>query len=390
VAPGGGLHLKTRLLTFVDALRSAGVSVTAAETLDAMHAVGTVGVERSALREALAATLVKDEAERPTFDELFDRFFAMPVRQRGKGARPQRSEDGSGRGAGKTGVLPRPAAQPERPHYGAQRPQPPIERRQHLEESRAQAKRQQKAGERMAQAQALQTVPFREMPVDEVEECTALVAELARHFQAYVSRRRRAARRGHLDIRRTLRRSIEHGGVPIEPALRQRRPGRTDLVALCDCSHSVVTASSFLLGLLSPAQGFFRRVRLFAFVDRPVEISIEAGRMIPHETLDLYARSDFGRVLEQFWKDYEPILTRNTLMLVLGDARNNRRPPRADVLGRIRTMVRQVIWLNPETSQRWNTGDSVMRTYERNCDAVLAASNLRELQLALRRLFRGL
>jgi uncharacterized protein with von Willebrand factor type A (vWA) domain len=382
--------LKTRLLLFVDALRSAGVSVTVAETVDAMRAAGIGGVERPALREALAATLLKDEAERATFDELFDRFFAAPGRQRGKGARPQPSEDGSGRGAGKAGVFPRPATQPERPSRVAERPQPLAERRQHLEERRAQRQRPHTAGERLARAQTLQTTPFDEMTVDQVEECAELVAELARHLRAHISRRQRAARRGCVDIRRTLRRSIEYGGVPFEPAFRWRRPGRTDLVALCDCSHSVVTASNFLLGLLGPAHGFFRRVRLFAFVDCPVEISIEAGRMIPHTTLDLYARSDFGQVLERFWKEYEPILTRNTLVLILGDARNNRRPPRADILGRIHAAAREVIWLNPEIPQCWNTGDSVMRAYERHCDAVLAASNLRELQLAFRRFFRGL
>jgi uncharacterized protein with von Willebrand factor type A (vWA) domain len=48
-----------------------------------------------------------------------------------------------------------------------------------------------------------------------------------------------------------------------------------------------------------------------------------------------------------------------------------------------------VIWLNPESAVRWNTGDSAMAAYQRHCDAVLAASNVRELYAALQRVFRA-
>lgn len=69
------------------------------------------------------------------------------------------------------------------------------------------------------------------------------------------------------------------------------------------------------------------------------------------------------------------------------DARNNRRPPRADILGRMRGAVRCLVWLNPEPGVRWNTGDSVMHTYQRHCEAVLAGSTIRELHAALRHSF---
>jgi uncharacterized protein len=207
----------------------------------------------------------------------------------------------------------------------------------------------------------------------------------ARRFRAHLNRRHRTAKHGRLDIRRTIRLSINKGGVPIEPAFRRRRPGAPDLVALCDCSHSVAMASHFLIRLLHPAHEFFRRVRLFAFVDNPVEISVQDGMVIPHERLDLYARSDFGKVLVSFWNRHETLLTRNTILVILGAARNNRRPPRADVLARTKGFVRRIVWLNPEPSARWNSDDSVMSTYGRYCDEVFAASTLRELFTALQR-----
>src|SRR5207253_1340939 len=76
----------------------------------------------------------------------------------------------------------------------------------------------------------------------------------------------------------------------------------------------------------------FRRVHLFAYVDRLCPVSIEHGHVAPGGPLDLHARSDFGRVLVEVWEGHRARLTRSTLLLVLGDARNNRLPPRADLL----------------------------------------------------------
>jgi uncharacterized protein with von Willebrand factor type A (vWA) domain len=90
-------------------------------------------------------------------------------------------------------------------------------------------------------------------------------------------------------------------------------------------------------------------------------------------------------VLQQFWQnDGEQMLTRNTLVLVLGDARNNRRPPRQDLLARIREKVKKLVWLNPEPRERWNTGDSVIGLYTPVCDLVLGCESLRELLSALK------
>jgi hypothetical protein len=137
--------------------------------------------------------------------------------------------------------------------------------------------------------------------------------------------------------------------------------------------------------LLAPAAEYFRNVRTFAYVDRLCEVSFEQGHVVPHTALDLYALSDFGKVLQQFWQEHgERLLTRSTLILILGDARNNRRPPRPDLLARLRDHAKKLIWLNPEPRERWDTGDSVMSRYAPVCDVVLGCGNLRELVSALR------
>jgi uncharacterized protein with von Willebrand factor type A (vWA) domain len=108
--------------------------------------------------------------------------------------------------------------------------------------------------------------------------------------------------------------------------------------------------------------------------------------VVPHEPFDVNARSDFGAVLRLLGERHDVALSRNTVLLVLGDARNNRRPHRADLLARLQREVRRVVWLNPEPRERWDTGDSVMAAYARHADAVLAAWNPRTLAAAVARL----
>jgi hypothetical protein len=64
----------------------------------------------------------------------------------------------------------------------------------------------------------------------------------------------------------------------------------------------VVAVEELLLGLLAPASDYFRRVHLFAYVDRLCPVSIEDGHVAPGGPLDLHARSDFGRVLADLWE----------------------------------------------------------------------------------------
>jgi uncharacterized protein with von Willebrand factor type A (vWA) domain len=240
---------------------------------------------------------------------------------------------------------------------------------------------------RLALRRALLEKPFKEFDARDVESAKELVEELARRLRGRLSRRYKRGARGRLDFRRTFRASVARGGAPIELFWRYRRPGKPDLVALCDLSGSVAVVSDFLLALIAPAAEYFRRVHTFAYVDRLCAVSFENGYVVPHETLDLYARSDFGKVLQHFWGEGgEQLLTRNTVVLVLGDARNNRRPPRPDLLERIHGRVKKLIWLNPEPCERWNTGDSVMSVYTQSCDLVLGCGNLKELLNALTRM----
>jgi hypothetical protein len=367
--------VRARVHGLIGELRAAGVAVSTGETLDAMHAVAVTGVERERLREALAATLVKDEGDRPAFDEVFERCFPLPVPDGPRRRRRHRpAEAAEGAGTGRRRSPPNEAPSPGSPALadavGDSRsgtdPAPVMRR-----------------GPRHRGADERRRRPFRELAAGEVGELCELAALLAQPLARRVARRWQATRHGPVDLRRTLRAATATGGVPLRLARRRRRPTPPDLVALCDLSGSVAAASELLLALLAPARRYFRRVELYAYVDRLCPITIERGRLVPDGTLDLHARSDFGRVLAGLQARH-PRLGPNALLLVLGDARNNRRPPRADLLRALGRHARQVLWIVPEPRSRWNTGDSVLAAYARWCDAVFEAADLDGLVRAVR------
>src|SRR5437016_4386756 len=70
------MSLFDRHVEFVTALRTAGLTISIAEGLDAAQAVQVVPlIDREQLRHVYAATLVKRQLQRPVFDTVFDLYF---------------------------------------------------------------------------------------------------------------------------------------------------------------------------------------------------------------------------------------------------------------------------------------------------------------------------
>ncbi|MDF1721292.1 MAG: VWA domain-containing protein [Minwuia sp.] len=66
------------LADFLKALREADLKISPAETLEAHKAIDLVGFgDRDLLKDSLAITLAKSELEKESFDDCFDRFFAV-------------------------------------------------------------------------------------------------------------------------------------------------------------------------------------------------------------------------------------------------------------------------------------------------------------------------
>jgi uncharacterized protein with von Willebrand factor type A (vWA) domain len=219
-------------------------------------------------------------------------------------------------------------------------------------------------------------VDFLTANAEQLADLRRRVAPLARHLASRLAARRRRARRGPIDLRRTLRRSMSTGGVPMRPAFKRPRPGRPELVLLCDVSGSVAGFSHFTMMLVQALREQFSRIRIFCFVDGCVEVTDLFGPGVDPAGVmgEITARpglvafdghSDYGSALGRFRADWPDVVGPRTSLLVLGDARTNYRDPNLTVLGELADRARHVHWLNPEPQAQWGTGDSAARSYGR-------------------------
>ena len=220
-----------------------------------------------------------------------------------------------------------------------------------------------------------ENVEFLRASGEQLRQMRRVVAPLARTLATRLAARRRRSRAGEIDLRKTLRKSMNTGGVPIDMVLRKPRPARPELVVLCDVSGSVAGFSHFTLLLVHALRQQFSRVRVFAFIDTTDEVTHMFGpeadlamavQRITRES-GVYTRdghSDYGNAFTSFTENYPTVLSPRSSLLVLGDGRNNYRNPEVDVLHRMVTESRHAHWLNPEPRHLWGSGDSAVPRYQ--------------------------
>jgi uncharacterized protein with von Willebrand factor type A (vWA) domain len=218
-----------------------------------------------------------------------------------------------------------------------------------------------------------------------------VIEPLTRKLAARLARRRRLLRAGRLDFRKTMRRSLATGGVPMDPVFRKSRPHRPEVFLLCDISGSMATFARFTLQFTYAMATHFSKLRSFVFIDTVDEVTRHFGPGVDFgdalgriateaEAVWLDGHSDYGNSFARFVERYGNEVTPRTTLIITGDARNNYRPPRAQLLEEISRRARAVYWLNPEPRSYWDTGDSVMGRYEPFCDGVYEVRSLRQLE----------
>ena len=99
------------------------------------------------------------------------------------------------------------------------------------------------------------------------------MAQLRRRLATQGKQNRGHRHHAHVDVRRTMRASLQTGGVPVELRFRPRRPRRPEIYVLCDVSTSVTSASVFFLSVLHALHDSFRKMRSFVFIERISEVT---------------------------------------------------------------------------------------------------------------------
>jgi uncharacterized protein with von Willebrand factor type A (vWA) domain len=217
-------------------------------------------------------------------------------------------------------------------------------------------------------------------PLQDLAAVHRTVTQLKRRLATQGHEQRGRKRHAAVDVRRTMRASLQTGGVPIVIKTRPRRPRRPEIYVLCDVSTSVTSASVFFLSVLHALHDAFRKLRSFVFIERISEVTdiferernfkaVSAAIARDAGVADVSGYTDYGRVWSEFLTSVEDDLHPRATVIVLGDARTNGRDPRGDLFAAVTARAGRTFWLNPEPRLYWNYGDSVIAAYEEHCEA---------------------
>jgi uncharacterized protein with von Willebrand factor type A (vWA) domain len=235
----------------------------------------------------------------------------------------------------------------------------------------------------------LRNAPLARLERRQVEQMKALIRAIARRLRERYSKPRKRQRRGHLDIRRTLRRNAGWGGIPFLTSWKRRHRDRPKIVAICDVSGSVAQVSDFFLLLIHSLHEVVDDVRSFAFSGNLIEVSDILDTRSPEAAMSEimskvgFGSSDYGGSFVDFEKGFLRAVTAKTTVIVLGDARTNNLDPRADILRRISERSKRLVWLNPEGRMAWGWGDSEMPRYAAFCSVVRQCATAKQLERAV-------
>jgi len=221
-----------------------------------------------------------------------------------------------------------------------------------------------------------------------------MVHKMAKRLMDMNSRVKKVKNRGHLDISKTIRRSIAYDGLMFETYWKQKEKDRPKVFAVCDVSGSVASVARFLLLFLYSMNEVLPNVRSFAFSGELGEVTDLFNRYGPEEAIPeaierFGSRStDYGRAMEDFKEIAMNEIDNRTTVIILGDGRSNGADPRVDILREIKNRSKRVIWLNPERKNIWGSGDSEMMRIAPNCTVAEVCNSLNKLELVIRDLLK--
>jgi uncharacterized protein with von Willebrand factor type A (vWA) domain len=434
-----------RVLTdFIAVLRRAGVRISISESLDAANAAQFMGYSnRRLFKEALSASLAKSPAEKKIFDSCFDSYFSFNFFQSPKkanaldpGAHAEIMKDPlsalvlkddkgklaalmteAGRMANVTSIkypmqkslftmkilnemgMPGMEAMVAqiKGSTGSGFSQKTAEMLEKGRDELVQTVKEYVEQQLQLNAEGvdakdryLKTTPLSQIELRHFQRMDGLIQRLIKQLEDRNSRRLKTAKRGKLDYKKTLRKSISYGGFLFAPLWKKKKENRPDVVIICDISRSVVRTVRFLMLFIYGLNKHIGKIHTFIFYSNIFEASYMFDRYTVEESLSriqndmslpiIRGRSDYSAMFSQFKDQHLHLVTKNTTVIILGDARNNYNPPRSEVLRAISERCKRLIWLNPETKPFWGTGDSEIKTYAPYCHLLTECNTLNHLE----------
>ena len=357
------------VLLFARRLKANGLSVTLGRTLGAIRGLKLIRMEeKEETYVLLSAHFVSRPEDLPIFDEAFEAFWRLKASGDSMGPAGQ---------VGTPGRLPLALS---------------------AEQAGAEGRKDEPRAPAYSPQETLQRKDFGKLDEAESEAAARVIMALAQDLGRRLGRRWRSAEKGRrVDLRRSLRASLRHGGEILELRKKRRRPRRTRFVVLCDVSGSMDTYSRFLIQFMYGFQRYVPQVETFVFSTRLTRISpllrardrATAFQLVSEKAQDWSGGTRIGSSLAQYNRRYgRRYAGPNTVAILLSDGWDQ---GELELLERemkvLKHRVRRLMWLNPLLGlPDYQPIDRGMRTALPHTDEFLDCHDMEQLEAFGRRL----
>ncbi|MCI0606614.1 VWA domain-containing protein [bacterium] len=311
-------------------LRVKGFPVGIKETIDALVATEIVTItDRCAFQAALRSLLSSSREESELFDQLFHQYWDS-------------SAD-------------RDQSQPAQKEIRLAAPEGKFDR---IASAMPEGDSTEAATSGASATKRLKRMDFSKIPLSDLPMLEEIAFRLWKQMRIRLVRRwRLVGKLGPVDLRRTIRHSIGHGGNPVDLMRKGRKLRKTNLVMLLDVSGSMELYSAFLLRFVYALNKYFKRMDSFLFSTQLVPVTSALRKKHLAEVLnDLTDRvsewsggTRIGECLRDFNQRFAPKqLTRHSVVVILSDGWDTGSPDLlSGELGKIKRRTHRLIWLNP-------------------------------------------
>lgn len=191
-------------------------------------------------------------------------------------------------------------------------------------------------------------------------------------FKTKMNRSIHTNQRLDLNIKDTIQNACKTSGLPMQLIFDKPMNNKSNLVLILDVSGSCSTASKMMLTFMYLLKDVFPRgCDTFAFVNSLYDISdimktsnIETAidsvlNAIPRKGV----YSNYYNPLETLWTEYRKTITKDSIVIFMGDARNNKNDTAEQFIKNIGHCAKRCYWLNTEKYNKWNKADSLASLY---------------------------
>ena len=392
-------YIENHIITFTHILRNAGLSLGISEILDALTVLSLLDItDREQVYRGLSSVLVKSEHDAEIFDNAFNAFF-VPAAQRGaqmdqymekKQELDELKEDFQFK------EQPLELSEKDLETYGAMPESDRQKIRDFIEKTNTGKNVTETLRPMLEQAikSALQRqrdlmgneqiIPIETTGVDEwdsvlydmarnkesndllmkniadikeeeMKEAVILIRRLARHIATRIGRRYKSSSgRKIVDVRRSIRGSLRYGGTMMELKYKKKRIQKPNLILITDVSGSMLKYSGFLLELMYGLSAVLPNIRGFLFAEHLERLNLKRFDIENFQKSEgIGDGTNLYNSLLEFLADYDRILNRKTVLIILSDTKTMHYLKAAEQLKYIKGKLKDILWLNPIPAEDW-------------------------------------